>query len=312
MKPIRIINLDDGKHKCHLCGKDEYVRYTSEVIIDGEPKEVPVCSVCLKKYLFERRGWKVEERGWRSFVATKGNRLVVYSPFIDIAFGTISFSGALFDIKNKREVFRQCDGHRGIGLEDAGYIVAADHFKLKDLVLYRFKSDLGFGNAGDMDRHIEKMEANYLHTVKEYADKLAGPIMISTQNGAYTLYRGMVADVPSELGNLRLKGVHGCLHEGADGKLHSYFGDSAATRLWVDATETIYSQNLANAIKLLCDTIYAIVDSLPENVDEQESMAKLAPMWEHVDNFCQIMAKHNMTIQECQSYILAKINCECE
>lgn len=308
MKPIHIINLDDNEHKCHFCGENEYVRYTSEVIIDGEPKEVPVCSVCLKKYLFERRGWKVEEKGWRSFVATKGNRLVVYSTFVDISFGTISFSGALFDIKNKREVFRQCDGHRGIGLENAGYIVAADHFKLKDLVLYRFNSDLGFTNAGDMDRHIEKMEANYLHTVKEYGDKLAGPIMVSTKNGAYTLYRGMTADMPDELGNLRLKGVHGCLYEGADGKLHSYYGDSSATRLWVDATETPYSNELANAAKLLCDKIYKIIDSLPENTKTHKAMPEIAQMWEYVDNFYQIMARHDMTIQECQSYILSKIN----
>jgi hypothetical protein len=310
MKPIGIIHLDDDKRQCHFCGKDEYVRYTSEIIIDGEPKEVPVCSVCLKKYLFERHGWKVEERGWRSLIATKGNRLVVYSAFVDITFGLIYFDGALFDIKNKLEVFRQCDGRRGIGLENAGYIVAADHFKLKDLVLYRFKSKFGFGNAGDMDRHIEKMETNYLHTVKEYGDKLAGPIMVSTQKGAYTLYRGMCADLPDELGNLRLKGVHGCLHEGTDGKLHSDYGDSGATRLWVDATETPYSNRLADAIKFLRDKIYEIIDSMPENVGEQKVLRRAAPMWTYVDNFCQIMAEKNMNISECKKYILSKINGE--
>lgn len=277
MKPIDIINLDDNKRQCHLCGKDEYVRYMSEIIIDGEPKEVPVCSVCLRKHLFERYGWKVEDVGYRSLIATKGNRLVVYSTFIDIAFGTITFNGALFDIKNKREVFRWCDGRRGIGLEDAGYRVVADHFERKDLVLYRFTSDLGFLNANEMDHHIKNMETHYLLTVKEYGEMLACPIMISTQKGAYTLYRGMCANLPSELGNLRLKGVHGCLHEGADGKLHGDYGDSGAVRLWVDATETSYSNSLADAIKFLCDKIYEIIDSMRENVNENKVVSEVAP-----------------------------------
>ena len=72
-------------------------------------------------------------------------------------------------------------------------------------------------------------------TVYEYAQKLAGPVMISSCDGAYTLFRGPREEIPPELRDLELRAVHGCLYEGEDGMLHSTWGPNAATRLWVNA-----------------------------------------------------------------------------
>lgn len=69
-------------------------------------------------------------------------------------------------------------------------------------------------------------------TVKEYSSKLAGLVMVSSIHGAWTLYRGPVADLPPELCDLEVRSVHGCLYE-KDGMLYPQY-PGGATRLWVD------------------------------------------------------------------------------